>query len=117
MARGMKPEATQLRAEHDAILERVSSRQSIGHFAHGIISGCIGALFLAAAVRLGWDASESDPEYRLAAAGLSSVTFMYSAVRLLVGRATFRREASLVTRLLELRKALSLDVPGAMLPR
>lgn len=117
MARGMEPEATQLRAEHDAILERVSSRQSIGHFAHGIISGCIGALFLAAAVRLWWDAAESDLEFRLAAAGVSSVALMYSAVRLLVGRATFHREASLVARLLELRKALSLDVPGAMLPR
>jgi hypothetical protein len=117
MANGMEREPSQLRAEHDAVLERVSSRESIGHFAHGIVAGGIGALFLAAAGKLWWDFSEYHPEYHLAALVISTVTLGYSAVRLLIGRATFRREATQVARLFELRKALSLDVPGAMLPR
>ena len=113
----MDTDATQLRAEHDAVLERVSSRQSIGHFAHGVVAGGLGALFLATAGKLWWDFSEYHPEYYLIALVISAVALVYSGARLWLGRTVFRWEQGQVARLFELRRALNLDVPGAMLPR
>jgi hypothetical protein len=113
----MQIDDSQLRAEHDAVLERVSSRQSIGHFAHGVVAVAIGALFLAAAAKLWWDFSEYRPEYYVIALIISGLALAYGVVRLTVGRVVFRREKIQVARLFELREALSLDVPGAMLPR
>jgi hypothetical protein len=113
----MDLDAVALRAEHDAVLERVSSRASIGHFAHGIVASGVSILFLAASVKLWWDFSEYRPEYYLAGLVVASGAAAYAAGRLLVGRRIFLQEAVEVDRLLELRRALHLDVPGAMLPR
>lgn len=113
----MDTDATQLRAEHDAVLERVSSRESISHLAHGVVAGGIGALFLAAAGKLWWDFSEYHPEYYVIALVISAAASVYSGARLWLGRTVFRREQVQVARLFELRKVLNLDVPGAMFPR
>ena len=113
----METDAIQLRAEHDAVLERVSSRASILHLAHAVVSGGVGALFLAAAGKLWWDFSEYHPEYYEIALGVSAIALAYAAVRLWLGLAASRRERVEVARLFTLRKALDLDVPGAMLPR
>lgn len=113
----METAETQLRAEHDAVLERVASRLSIEHFAHGTVATGVGVVFLAAAVKLWWDFSESRPEYFVVALGITAVALTYGVARLWIGRAVFKRERAQIARLLELRRTLELDVPGSMLPR
>jgi hypothetical protein len=113
----MEMDAAGLRAEHDAVLERVSSRRSIECFAHGAIAGGVGGLVMAAAAKLWWDFSEYLPEYYVGALVVAVGALGYSAWQLRTGFVTYRREKSEVARLLELRRKLDLDLPGAMFPR
>lgn len=106
-----------LRAEHDAVLQRVSKRLSIDHLAHGIVAMAVGG----GALALGWDLWGQGLGWELQVslgALMGSLGILgYAGVRLVLAWVTARREAADVARLLELRQTLGLDTPGALLPR
>ncbi len=101
-----------LRAEHDAVLSSLSTRESTLHFAHGAVSSLLFVALAGTAGKLWWDFSTTHPEYAAAFAGLSALALGYALVRFAMGARLNGQERQLLRRLRELRKALGVDAPA-----
>ncbi len=102
-----------LRAEHDALLTSLSTRESTRHFAHGAVSGFFAMALGGSAAKLWLDWSASNPEWALLCVSVSLVALMYSVVRVVMGARANMKERVLLSRLRELRVVLQLDAPVA----
>ncbi len=98
-----------LRAEHDAVLSSLSTRDSTRQFAHAAVSFFGSVVLLGTAAKLWWDFANENPEWWMTAAGLGSVVLTYSLVRVAMGFRLHTRERTQLGRLLELRRSLGLD--------
>lgn len=98
-----------LRAEHDAVLSSLSSRDSTRQFAHAAVSFFGSVILFGTAGKLWWDYSQENPEWWMTAAGLGSAVIAYSITRAAIGFRLYAKERLQLTRLLELRRSLGLD--------
>ena len=101
-----------LRAEHDAVLSSLSTRESTRHFAHGGVSCVLFVALAGTTGKLWWDFSTTNPEYAAVFAGLSALTVFYALVRFALGARVNGRERLQLVRLRELRKTLGVDGPA-----
>jgi hypothetical protein len=115
MARAVN-DVRQLRAEHDEVLQRLSSRVSTLHFAHAAVGTLVSATFVAASAKLWWDFGEYNPGRWQVALAIAGLALAYAAVRALIGAGHYRRERRELVRLRELRATLHLDDPATLLP-
>jgi hypothetical protein len=106
-----------LRAEHDHLLVRLSTRKSTEHFAHAAVSTFFGLTLAAAAGKLFWDRQLEFAWWVFAIASVAAVLLGHALVRYLLGRATLATERREFERLLALRRALGIDDPASLLPR
>lgn len=102
-----------LRAEHDAVLTSLSTRESTRHFAHAGVSTLLAFTIEGTGFKLWHDFSSTNPEWAAAAWSLGGVAFLYALIRLGLGAKTNRDERALLGRLKELRKALGVDAPAS----
>lgn len=98
-----------LRAEHDAVLSSLSTRDSTRQFAHAAVSFFGSVILFGTAGKLWWDYANVNPEWWMAAAGLGTAVISYSLVRAALGFRLHSKERSQLGRLLELRRSLGLD--------
>lgn len=98
-----------LRAEHDAVLSSLSTRDSTRQFAHAAVSFFGSVVLLATAGKLWWDFADTSPEWWMIAAGLGSLAVTYSLVRTVLGFRLYAKERTQLGRLRELRRSLGLD--------
>ncbi len=106
-----------LRAEHDAVLSSLSTRESTRHFAHGAVSSLLVVALGGTSGKLWWDFSTTNPEYALAFAVLSAIALTYALVRFLLGARVNGRERQQLLRLRELRKSLGMDAAASHTPQ
>jgi len=102
-----------LRAEHDAVLSHLSTRDSTHQFAHGAVSLFVSISLFGTAGKLWWDYSIENPEWAAVAAALGVACVAYSLTRFVLGARAYGRERTQVTRLLDLRKTLGVDAPAS----
>ena len=103
-----------LRAEHDAVLSSLSTRESTRHFAHGAVSSLLVVVLSGTAGKLWWEFSTTNPEYAGAFAGLALIALSYASARFVMGAQANRRERVQLVRLRELRKVLGVDAPASL---
>ncbi len=103
-----------LRAEHDAVLSSLSTRESTRHFAHGAVSCLLSIALLGTAATLWKDFSATNPEYAATFAGAAALTIGYAAVRFILGARVNTLERVQLVRLRELRKSLGVDAPATV---
>ncbi|MBL8937375.1 MAG: hypothetical protein JNM69_22635 [Archangium sp.] len=102
-----------LRAEHDAMLTRLSARKSTFHFAHAAVSIFVACVFGGAAWKLSLDLEYAwAPSLVLPATIVASLALAYGLFRLIVGRGVLQTEVAEFERLKGLRKQLKLDEPA-----
>ncbi|MEW5739043.1 MAG: hypothetical protein AB1938_08955 [Myxococcota bacterium] len=106
-----------LRAEHDLLMSKLSTRRSTGHFAHAAITTFVGLIFAGAAGKLFWDEPDLYLEWSIGAAVLGVGLIVYGLVQYVRGKSALGREEREFQRLSALRRALGIDDPAAMLPR
>ena len=120
----MSAETVESREELERLQAELSSRRSIVHYAHAavallatlILGSALAKLYVDQDRLVGWENSE----WRTAAYGLAAVaagTFLYAAVRAVIGRGAMKREAQKFERLQAMRRKFNLDDPSALLPR
>lgn len=108
----MSPPVNDLRAEHDAMLARLSARQSTFHFAHAAVSIFVACIFSGAAWKLSIDVEYAwAPSLVLPAAIVAAVALAYGLFRLVLGRSVLQTEVGQFERLKALRQQLKLDEP------
>ncbi len=105
-----------LRKEHDAVLEQISARKSIAHFAVCGLSAFLGFLGLTAGVVLLWKSRIDHNEDAWIAFTLGGLASAFALVRWVLGMKERVREHALNARLAALRHALGYDEPGSFLP-
>lgn len=101
-----------LRAEHDAVLSQLSTRESTRHFAHGALSTFAAVVLGGTAVRLWIDSAIDQPGWGLvagAAAAACVMAVLYSGLRFVMGRRAHGVERRWLNRLRGLREQLGLD--------
>ena len=103
-----------LRAEHDAVLSSLSTRESTRHFAHAAVSTLVSLSFFGTAGKLWWDYATTNPEWAGASATAGLTGLAYAAVRLVIGARANTRERVQLVRLRELRKVLGVDAPASL---
>jgi len=103
-----------LRAEHDAVLSALSTRESIRHFAHGAVSSLLTLVLTGTAGKLWWDYSISNPEWAGAFLACALISLGYAFVRFILGARAHGRERVQLVRLVELRKVLGVDAPASL---
>lgn len=108
---------TALRAEHDQLMARLSTRRSTEHFAHAAVSTFIGLILAGAAGKLFWDTQLKFVEWVLVGAVVGVGLLLYALGRYLKGRWTLAAEHREFERLSALRRALGIDDPSSLLPR
>jgi hypothetical protein len=106
-----------MRAEHDAVLSALSTRESTRHFAHAGVSTLLAFTLEGTSLKLWHDFSTIHPEYATGASALGGVVLLYAAVRFLLGLRSHRTERAKLDRLKELRKALGVDAPASFSPQ
>lgn len=106
-----------LRAEHDAVLSSLSTRESTRHFAHAAVSGLVVVALWGTAGKLWWDFSTTNPEWAVGVAGLGALLVAYAAVRLIIGSRANTRERVQLVRLRELRQVLGVDAAASITPQ
>ncbi|MEW6431872.1 MAG: hypothetical protein AB1730_10220 [Myxococcota bacterium] len=106
-----------LRAEHDQLMARLSTRQSTEHFAHAAVSTFIGLILAGAAGKLFWDVQMRFVEWAIAGAAVGVGLLLYALVRYLKGHSALAAEHREFVRLSALRRALGIDDPSSLLPR
>jgi hypothetical protein len=106
-----------LRAEHDQLMARLSTRKSTEHFAHAAVSTFFGLILAGVAGKLFWDRQLEFARWGGAIASVAAVLLGYALVRYLQGRATLATERREFERLLALRRSLGIDDPASLLPR
>lgn len=113
-------EAAALRAEHDALIERVSTRASVDRMKEGGVLTFFTVISFGMTAKFGWDrwgwlpAHKPKPEghyplWFLLAALVTLVLLRYAVRQFLQARALRREEAVLFERLKALRARLELD--------
>lgn len=109
--------APSLRAEHDAMLARLSVRTSTLHFAHCAVSFFVACVLGGASLKLSLDTELVwAPSLVLPAAVAGGLAAAYAVVRLAMGLRVLQREVKDFERLRALRSELRLDDPAALLP-
>lgn len=108
---------TALRAEHDHLMARLSTRKSTEHFAHAAVSTFIGLILAGAAGKLFWDSQLKFVQFVIAIAAVAGVLLLYALVRYLKGHSTLAVEHKEFERLSALRRSLGIDDPSSLLPR
>jgi uncharacterized membrane protein YcjF (UPF0283 family) len=103
-----------VRAEHDAVLASLSTRESTKHFAHAAVSVLISVAFAGTATKLWVDHWGTNPQWAASALGATALCLLYAAVRLLLGARANGHERVRLVRLRELRKALGVDEPASL---
>ena len=103
-----------LRAEHDAVLSSLSTRESTRHFAHGAVSSLLFIALIGTAATLWHDFSTTNPEYAITFLGLAALAIGYAGVRFIVGARVNTLERVQLVRLRELRKSLGVDAPATV---
>lgn len=110
-------DSSALRAEHDAMLARLSARASTLHFAHCAVSFFVACVFAGASLKLSLDVEfEWAPQLVLPAAIAAGLAALYALGRLAMGLTVLRAEVKDFERLRALRTELKLDEPPALLP-
>ena len=103
-----------VRAEHDAVLSSLSTRESTRHFAHAAVSILLAIALLGTAGKLWWDYSTTNPEWYRGFIAVGVLVLCYAGVRLIFGfRANVHERVKLV-RLRELRLQLGVDAPASL---
>jgi uncharacterized membrane protein YbhN (UPF0104 family) len=103
-----------VRAEHDAVLSSLSTRESTRHFAHAAVSILLAIALMGTAGKLWWDFSTTNPEWAQGFVAVGAAALLYAAVRLFFGfRANVLERVKLV-RLRELRLQLGVDAPASL---
>ena len=105
---------TDLRAEHDAVLSALSTRESTRHFAHGAVSSLLVVVLSGTSGKLWWEFSTTNPEYAALFAGFALIALSYAAARFVMGARANGRERVQLVRLRELRKELGVDAPASL---
>ena len=103
-----------LRAEHDAVLSALSTRESTRHFAHAAVSTLLSLSFFGTAGKLWWDYSTTNPEWAGGTAACGAIGILYAVARLVIGARANTRERLQLVRLRELRKVLGVDAPASL---
>lgn len=111
----------QLHAELERLQEELASRQSIYHYAHSAVSTAVGLLVAGAAAKLYWDTYKvwgwtKLPIFGFVATAVALGLFVYAAVHLRRGRRHWREELARHETLQQVKRALKLDDPAALLP-
>lgn len=106
--------STDLRAEHDAVLTALSTRESTRHFAHAAVSVLFAIALAGTAAKLWWDFWPNHPEWVVSCIGLTLLFLGYAGARLLIGARANGKERVQLDRLRELRKALGVDAPASL---
>lgn len=99
------------RAEHDAVLSALSTRESTRHFAHAGVSVLLALITGGTAAKLWHDFQAAHPEWAFGAFGVAGVALLYALVRGAIAWRAHRAERAQLARLQELRKALGVDAP------
>jgi hypothetical protein len=103
-----------VRAEHDAVLSSLSTRESTRHFAHAAVSILLAIALMGTAGKLWWDFSTTNPEWAGGFFSVGAIALCYAGVRLILGfRANVNERVKLV-RLRELRLQLGVDAPASL---
>jgi hypothetical protein len=103
----------ELRAQHDALLTRLSVRASTFHFAHAAVALFLSTIFGGAAWKLSLDVEYAwAPSLVLPAAIVSALAFVYGVTRLAMGRSVLTGEVREFEQLRALRSQLKLDEPN-----
>jgi hypothetical protein len=68
-----------LRAEHDAVLSSLSTRESTMHFAHAGVSILIAVAICGTAGKLWWDFSTTNPEWAGGFAAVGALVLAYAS--------------------------------------
>lgn len=103
-----------IRAEHDAVLSSLSTRESVRHYGHAAVAILFATVLGGTSGKLWWDFSTDHPGRAYVFAGLASIALAYAAVRLVIAARVNGKERVLLARLRELRKALGVDAPAAV---
>lgn len=103
-----------VRAEHDAVLSSLSTRESTRHFAHAAVSVLVAVALAGTAAKLWWDFWGTNPEWASGFAGLTALALGYAAIRMTLGARANGRERVQLVRLRELRKELGVDAPASL---
>ena len=103
-----------VRAEHDAVLSSLSTRESTKHFAHAAVSVLVSVACAGTAAKLWWDHWATNPEWAASALGLTASCLLYAAVRLGLGARANGLERVQLVRLRALRKELGVDAPASL---
>ena len=106
-----------VRAEHDAVLSSLSTRESIRHFGHAAVSILVAVALTGTALKLWWDYWGTNPEWAAGFGALAGLVLIYAAVRLVLGARANTRERVQLVRLLALRKTLGVDAPASITPQ
>lgn len=106
-----------VRAEHDAVLSALSTRESIKHYGHAAVSILVAVALTGTATKLWWDYWGTNPEWAAGFGALAALILSYAAVRLVLGARANTRERVQLVRLLELRKTLGVDAPASLTPQ
>lgn len=108
---------TALRAEHDLLMARLSTRTSTEHFARAAVVSFVALIVCGAAGRLFWDSGHKHGSWALGIGTVGLVLLGYAASRYLRGRAVLAAELREFERLSALRRSLGIDDPASLLPR
>ncbi len=103
--------------ELDRLQEQLASRRSVVHFAHSAVSMVLAIIVSGAAGKLFWDLSVRYYLVAVPASALALALATYSVVRYVRGKRLARTELEKYRAMIELRRALRLDDPSALLPR
>ncbi len=111
-----RPVVTTLEQEHEQLRDALRARKSPTYFAHGAIATFLALTFVAAATRLLWRKDTEHTWFQELSVGLALLAAVYAVWRFWQGRRALTEELRKFERLKDVRKALHIDDPGALLP-
>ncbi len=105
-----------LMAEHQALLLRLSNRQSVVFFARAAVSSLVAVVVGIIGANFDASAYETDPWLPFGTFGIAGVFSIYVAICIVRGRSAWLHERQAIDRLLWLRSTLGVDDPSVILP-
>lgn len=111
----MSHDKVQQRVELDQLQSELSSRMSITHFARTAVSGVIAFILSGGVAKLLVD-SKKLPILAIVGMAVIAGLVIFAIVQYVRGRRAQRSEETRYARMMELRHALQLDDPAALLP-
>lgn len=109
-------DASALQQEHEQLRGALRARQSPTHFAHGAVATFLTLTFLAAATRLLWRRDTEHTWFQELSVALAVIAAIYAVLRFTLGKRALKEELTQFERLKQVRQALRIDDPGALLP-